>query len=143
MRSNTTGEFAVETANEMERMHEWYCTSTRPDVEKSLVCISWRMRLKTLSQQEREKLHIIMKEQQDKRHAELQEATGQFRRALKSGNESMISKARTELDEVREHGRDAFDEMRRSWCEEGEGKDLGDASPVCKRWREDQNKSEL
>ena len=51
---------------EMDGMHEWYCTSTKPEVEASQVCIRWRMQLKTLSKEERAKLQAISRENAEK-----------------------------------------------------------------------------
>jgi len=132
---------------EMEKMHEWYCTGTRADVEESETCIMWRMRLKTLSDEERRKYKDMLKDLHSKKRERMKEAKDQLRNAMKEKDPEGITKARAELAEVQEHGRGAFDEMRRAWCEEGEGKTMDDAeqgsSLVCARWRDEKIKSEL
>ena len=58
--------------------------------------------------------------------------------------EAKRAKAEQELRALREHGKAAFNEMRRAWCEEGGGKDKSDEeSQVCARWRVEGVKAEL
>eukprot|EP00316_Scyphosphaera_apsteinii_P023717 CAMPEP_0119350108 /NCGR_PEP_ID=MMETSP1333-20130426/109891_1 /TAXON_ID=418940 /ORGANISM="Scyphosphaera apsteinii, Strain RCC1455" /LENGTH=334 /DNA_ID=CAMNT_0007362719 /DNA_START=195 /DNA_END=1199 /DNA_ORIENTATION=+ len=124
---------------EMEQLHEWYCTSTRPEIEESVVCMGWRLRMKTLSEEERARYNEL----QQARLIERRQVMEQLEQARASHDEEATTKAQAELNELREHGRSAFNEMRRAWCEEGEAKDKGDASEVCRRWRLETIKSEL
>ena len=125
---------------EMDGMHEWYCTSTKPEVEASQVCIRWRMQLKTLSKEERAKLQAISRENAEK----MRKAMAAEKEAKKGSDPEATAKAEQELKELREHGKAAFNEMRRAWCEEGGGKDKSDEeSQVCARWRVEGVKAEL
>ena len=64
--------------------------------------------------------------------------------AKKGSDPEATAKAEQELKELREHGKAAFNEMRRAWCEEGGGKDKSDEeSQVCARWRVEGVKAEL
>ena len=64
--------------------------------------------------------------------------------AKQGSDPEATAKAEQELKELREHGKAAFNEMRRAWCEEGGGKDKSDEeSQVCARWRVEGVKAEL
>ena len=100
-------------------------------MEKSEMCIMWRMRLKTLSVEERAHYKDLLKDVQLKKMGKMKEAKSQLKDAVDSGDEKAISKAKAELAEVKEHGRALWEEIRRAWCEEGEGKeDLVATSPA-------------
>merc|ERR1719478_1822609 len=88
---------------EMDGMHEWYCTSTKPEVEASQVCIRWRMQLKTLSKEERAKLQAISRENAEK----MRKAMAAEKEAKKGSDPEATAKAEQELKELREHGKAA------------------------------------
>lgn len=144
MRESMGSKGAKVFKEELDRVHEWYCTSHSAETEESEPCIRWRVNLKTTSAEERTRLTELRKKLASEKQAALREASEKMRTAKQGDDKEAITKAEQELRELREHGRAAFNEMRRAYCEEGEGKGKTDEeSPVCMRWRAETTKGEL
>jgi len=131
---------------ELERMHEWYCTSL-DGTHDQLLCARWRLRLKGAV----EAYDAVAREKDEKMVKEMGHAQGERVRTLqKQLHESKettgaeeTARLEAELKKARRESQHNFFEMHRLWCTaEGKGKDEPE-SPACKRWREWMVKSEL
>ena len=55
-----------------------------------------------------------------------------------------VLEAKKKVTEIEQENKADFEEMRRAWCEEGDGRGKNDKeSPVCAEWRAQTMKSEL
>jgi len=130
---------------EIEKMHEWYCTSL-DGTHDMLLCARWRLRLKgaveaydALAREKDQKAVKDMAQVQGVRMRELQQ---QLHAAKETAAAEETARLEAALKQARRESQEEFFEMHRVWCTEGKGKDDAD-SLACKKWREWMGKTEL
>jgi len=129
---------------ENDAMHEWYCTKNSAEVEDSQPCLQWRITLKDTSVEERKRLTQLNLAMNKARLEGSKAFSEKLKLARELKDHEALDRAQAEWKEYREHGRAAFTEMMRAWCEDGEGKGKSDEdSPICKRYRDGKVKAEL
>jgi len=127
---------------EMDDMHEWYCTSTDREVEDDELCLSWKLRIKTYSIEERKRLDQIRKAKKDTKHDAFKRAQQAMSEALESKDAAAIEKAHVALKETKVQQRAAFNAMRTAWCS-AERTGYDEKSQVCVAHAREMLKAEL
>jgi len=130
---------------EVERMHEWYCTSL-DGTHDSLLCARWRLRLKGAVEAydavAREKDQAAVKEMAQAQGEKMRELQQLLHKAKEQAAAEETTRLEVALKQARRESQEQFFAMHKAWCTEGKGKDDAD-SPACKRWREWLGKTEL
>jgi len=136
---------ALKQRGEIERMHEWYCTSL-DGTHDTLLCAKWRLRLKGAL----DAYDAAARAKDEQYVKEISQAVGDRMRELQQRLHVAKEQAAAEetanleasLEQARRVGQEEYIAMHKAWCTEGKGKEDPD-SLVCKRFFEAMGKAEL
>lgn len=136
---------ALKQRGEIERMHEWYCTSL-DGTHDTFLCAKWRLRLKgsvdaydAVARQKDEQYVKKISEAVGDRMSELQQ---RLHLAKEQAAAEETARLEASLEQARRVGEEEYVAMHKAWCTEGKGKEDPD-SLVCKRFFEAMGKAEL